>query len=50
MAVGGSREHLKYEDMPLHNEITEFSKKIEANSSYKIVNEKGDSRVVLLKK
>ncbi|MFA4819672.1 MAG: 4-demethylwyosine synthase TYW1 [Candidatus Aenigmatarchaeota archaeon] len=48
MAVGGSRRVMKYEDMPLHNEIKEFAAEIERHSSYSIVNEKADSRVVLL--
>ena len=48
MAVGGSRRVLEYQDMPLHNEIREFAAQIESNSSYRIVNEKVDSRVVLL--
>ena len=48
MAVGGSRRMMKYEDMPLHNEIQEFAAQIERHSSYRIVSEKADSRVVLL--
>lgn len=48
MAVGGSRKALKYTDMPLHSEIQEFAAEIESNSSYRIINEKADSRVVLL--
>jgi tRNA wybutosine-synthesizing protein 1 len=48
MAVGGSRRVLQYEDMPLHNEIQRFAQEIERHSSYKIINEKADSRVVLL--
>lgn len=48
MAVGGSRKYLKYEDMPLHNEIKKFAKEIEKASNYKIKDEKPDSRVVLL--
>lgn len=48
MAVGGSRRVLQYTDMPLHNEIQEFAAEIENNSSYRIINEKPDSRVVLL--
>lgn len=48
MAVGGSRRVMKYEDMPLHSEIQEFAAQIERHSSYRIVNEKPDSRVVLL--
>ncbi len=48
MAVGGSRKAMRYEDMPLHPEIREFAEKIEKNSSYHIVDEKPNSRVVLL--
>ncbi|MBI2075920.1 MAG: 4-demethylwyosine synthase TYW1 [Candidatus Aenigmarchaeota archaeon] len=48
MAVGGSRKVMKYEDMPLHSEIQEFAAEIERHSSYRIVDEKSDSRVVLL--
>ena len=48
MAVGGSRKIMKYEDMPRHDEIQDFAASIESNSSYKIVDEKPDSRVVLL--
>ena len=39
---------MKYTDMPLHKEIQEFAEKFEGNSSYKIISEKPDSRVVLL--
>ncbi|HLC77139.1 MAG TPA: 4-demethylwyosine synthase TYW1 [archaeon] len=48
MAVGGSRRVMKYEDMPLHSEIQQFAAEIESNSSYRIISEKADSRVVLL--
>lgn len=48
MAVGGSRKSMKYEDMPLHEEIRDFAAEIERHSSYRIVDEKRDSRVVLL--
>lgn len=48
MAVGGSRRAMRYEDMPLHPEIQEFAAAIEQHSSYRIVKEKADSRVVLL--
>ncbi len=48
MAVGGSRRVLQYSDMPLHSEIQEFAAEIERHSSYRIINEKQDSRVVLL--
>ncbi len=48
MAVGGSRNVLGYDNMPSHEEIRDFAAKVEANSSYRIVDEKVDSRVVLL--
>jgi tRNA wybutosine-synthesizing protein 1 len=48
--VGYSRQRLAIENMPLHNEIIDFAKKIEKNSSYKIIDEKKESRVVLLMK
>jgi len=48
MAVGGSREKLKYSQMPLHAEIKEFAEKIQKDSSYRIKDEKSDSRVVLM--
>jgi len=52
MSVGFARlqDRLKYEDMPLHKEIKEFSKKLADSLGYRIVDEKEDSRVVLLKK
>ncbi len=48
MWVGFSRERLNQENMPLHKEIKEFAKKISSFSGYKTVNEKENSRVVLL--
>ncbi len=48
MAVGGSRRILQYTDMPLFEEIKQFAAEIEKHSSYRIVSEKPDSRVVLL--
>jgi tRNA wybutosine-synthesizing protein 1 len=50
MAVGGARAKLPYSTMPLMHEIIAFAKEIEKHSSYKIVNEKEDSRVVLMKR
>lgn len=50
MSVGGARERLAYSRMPLHSEIKTFAEEIEKHSSYKIINEKTDSRVVLLRK
>jgi tRNA wybutosine-synthesizing protein 1 len=48
--VGFSRKRLKKENMPLHEEIRKFAKQISQNSNYKIIDEKKESRVVLLKK
>ncbi|MEK6893150.1 MAG: 4-demethylwyosine synthase TYW1 [Nanoarchaeota archaeon] len=50
MAVGGAREKLPYSTMPFFKEIKDFAKEIEKNSSYKIANDKKDSRVVLMKR
>jgi tRNA wybutosine-synthesizing protein 1 len=49
MSVGFSRSRLPYSKMPLHEEIKRFSEEIEKHSNYKIVDEKKDSRVILLK-
>ena len=46
--VGHSQERLEVENMPYHHEIMEFAKKIEENSSYKIIDEKKESKVALL--
>ncbi|MBI4182091.1 MAG: 4-demethylwyosine synthase TYW1 [Candidatus Aenigmarchaeota archaeon] len=48
MSVGGARDRLPYQDMPLFPEIQEFARTIERASNYRIVDEKADSRVVLL--
>lgn len=50
MFVGYSRLRLSIENMPRHHEIVEFAKDIENHSSYKIVDEKKESRVVLMMK
>jgi len=50
MSVGFSRARIPYEDMPSHNEIQEFAKIISDELSYPVVDEKKDSRVVLLSK
>jgi len=52
MAVGFARlqNRIKYEDMPLHKEIKEFSEKLANSLEYKIADEKKNSRVILLKK
>ncbi|MBI2651683.1 4-demethylwyosine synthase TYW1 [Candidatus Woesearchaeota archaeon] len=46
--VGHSQERLEIENMPYHHEIMEFARKIEQNSSYKIIDFKEESRVALL--
>ncbi len=48
MSVGGARERITYEDMPLATDISDFAEAIERNSSYRIVDKKSDSRVVLM--
>ncbi len=48
--VGHSQERLEVKNMPYHHEIIEFAKKIEENSSYKVIDEKKESKVALLVK
>lgn len=48
MWVGFSRKRLKQENMPSHKEIREFAKDICRYSGYKMIDEKKESRVVLL--
>ena len=50
MCVGFSRKRLKYTDMPSHSEIKDFAKQISKYSGYKLIDEKKNSRVVLLMK
>jgi len=50
MWVGFSKQRLGIENMPLHPDIVKFAKKIAKNSSYKIIEEKKESRVILLMK
>ncbi|MBW2992460.1 4-demethylwyosine synthase TYW1 [Candidatus Woesearchaeota archaeon] len=50
MWVGYSRQRLTIDNMPLHEEIKEFAKKISKLTNYKIKDEKTESRVVLLAK
>jgi len=50
MAVGFARQRLGYEKMPLHSQVRDFAKKIAKLSKLKILDEKADSRVVLLGK
>ena len=48
--VGYSRNRLQKENMPFHKEIKDFSKKIQKLTLYKIIEEKQNSRVVLMMK
>jgi len=48
MPVGYARYRMRYDQMPLHNEIKEFAEKICSLTNYKIVDEKKESRVILL--
>ena len=50
MWVGHSKQRLELKNMPLHEEIKEFAKEIGKHSGYKIVDEKENSRVVLMMK
>ncbi|MFH1210410.1 MAG: 4-demethylwyosine synthase TYW1 [archaeon] len=50
MWIGHSKENLEIKNMPLHKDIQEFSKKIEKITEYKQIDEKENSRVVLLAK
>jgi tRNA wybutosine-synthesizing protein 1 len=51
MSVGFARERLGYERMPYHKEIVDFSKEVfKFLPEYKILDEKTESRVVLLGK
>ena len=48
MAVGYARYRMDYKQMPLHTEIREFAEKIAELNNLKIIDEKKNSRVVLL--
>ena len=50
MFVGSSRKRLSKENMPFHEDVKEFSKKVAELSGYKLIDEKKESRVVLLAK
>jgi len=50
MWVGHSRDRLEQKNMPLHPEIVEFAKKVADSINWKIIDEKPESRVVLLMK
>ena len=48
--VGHSQERLEVQNMPYHDEILVFAKKIEQNSHYKVIDSKKESKVALLVK
>src|SRR3989344_235174 len=48
MGVGDSKYRMRYEQMPLHNEIVDFAHEICRLTGWKIVDEKEESRVVLV--
>jgi tRNA wybutosine-synthesizing protein 1 len=50
MHVGFSRLRLSYENMPTYREIREFATQIAEETSYSIIDESQESRVVLLSK
>ncbi|MBU1202401.1 MAG: 4-demethylwyosine synthase TYW1 [Nanoarchaeota archaeon] len=50
MFVGASRERLEIENMPLHKEVKAFAGEIAKHCAYKIIDEQGASRVVLMMK
>ncbi|MCX6707726.1 MAG: 4-demethylwyosine synthase TYW1 [Candidatus Woesearchaeota archaeon] len=50
MFVGASRQKLEKQNMPFHKDIVEFAKQIEKHSSYKIIDEQPESRVMLMMK
>jgi tRNA wybutosine-synthesizing protein 1 len=50
MHVGFSRLRMSYENMPSHAQVHEFAEQLAEETSYKILDESSESRVVLLSK
>jgi len=50
MFIGSSRKRLLEKNMPFHEDVKEFAKRIAELSGYKLIDEKKESRVVLLAK
>jgi tRNA wybutosine-synthesizing protein 1 len=50
MYLGYSRLRLRYENMPEHADIREFSERLAKTTSYEVASESEASRVVLLKR
>lgn len=48
MSVGYAKHRIDYKQMPRHHEIKKFAEKIAKEANLKIIDEKEDSRVVLL--
>ncbi|UCC91439.1 MAG: 4-demethylwyosine synthase TYW1 [Candidatus Aenigmatarchaeota archaeon] len=48
MWIGFSRKRMKEKNMPLHKDIRAFAKEIEKATDFEVLDEKEDSRVVLL--
>jgi tRNA wybutosine-synthesizing protein 1 len=46
--VGASRERLNIDNMPLHETVKDFGRKLASRLGYEKIDEKSDSRVVLL--
>jgi len=49
MHVGFSKDRVKHEEMPLHEEIMQFARGIENITDYTLIDDKSASRVALLK-
>ncbi|MEM4396426.1 MAG: 4-demethylwyosine synthase TYW1 [Candidatus Woesearchaeota archaeon] len=50
MWVGHSRSRLKFENMPTHQDVLEFSEKLANHLNWKIIDQKKESRVTLIMK
>jgi tRNA wybutosine-synthesizing protein 1 len=50
MFVGYSRLRLEFENMPSYEEVKAFSEKLAEKTSYNIIDESKESRVILLSK
>lgn len=50
MPIGYARQRMEYSQMPTHQEIKIFTQKISSLTNFKIVDEKDESKVVLLMK
>jgi len=48
MHVGHSQQRLEIHNMPFHEDIMKFSREVEKHSTYKIIDEKKESRVALM--